>query len=82
VPVVARVQPNEPEVLFAGDETAALQRLTRGITRGAVDPATLAAPSTTIITAIQPGAIVLAPLTEMSPVAIEPFGSLAEGVRQ
>jgi hypothetical protein len=79
-PSVARVQPNEPEVLFAQDETVALQRLMRGITRGAVDPATLSQAGA--IAAIQPGPIVLAPLPGISPVTIEPFGSLAEGVRQ
>jgi hypothetical protein len=82
VPVVARVQPKEPEVLFAKDETAALQRLTRGFTRGVVDPATLSAPSTPTLAAIQPAAIVVAPLAEISPVTIESLGSLVEGVRQ
>jgi hypothetical protein len=81
VPVVRRAETNEPEVLFAKDESAALQRLMRGITRGAVDPATLSEP-TTAIAAIQPGQIVLAPLADVSPITIEPFGSLVEGVRQ
>jgi hypothetical protein len=80
-PRVAVVQSSEPEVLFAKDESAALQRLMRGITRGAVDPATLSEP-TTAIAAIQPRQIVLAPLADVSPITIEPFGSLVEGVRQ
>jgi len=79
VPVVRRARTAEPEVLFAKDESAALQRLMRGITRGAVDPATLSEPTTAIAA---PGQIVLAPLADVSPITIEPFGSLAEGVRQ
>jgi len=81
VPVVRRAETKEPEVLFAKDESAALQRLMRGITRGAVDPATLSEP-TAAVAAIQPGQIVLAPLADVSPITIEPFGSLVEGVRQ
>jgi hypothetical protein len=82
VPVVARVQPNEPEVLFAKDETAALQRLTRGIARGVVDPETLSQPGTTTVATIQSGPIVLPPLQEMSVITLEPLGSLVEGARQ
>jgi hypothetical protein len=72
----------EPEVLFAKDETAALQRLTRGLSRGAVDPETVGTPVVTGIVAIQAGPIVLPPLLDMSPVTLEPLGALAEGVRQ
>jgi hypothetical protein len=81
VPIARRAETKEPEVLFAKDESAALQRLMRGITRGAVDPATLFEP-TTAIAAIQPEQIVVAPLADLSSITIEPFGSLAEGVRQ
>ena len=77
VPVVRRAQTKEPEVLFAKDELAALQRLTRGITRGAVDPETLSGPTETAIAAIQTAHIVLAPLPEISPVALEPLGTSA-----
>jgi len=80
--VARRAQRTEPEVLFAKDELAALQRLTRGIRWGAVDPETLSQPDTTTVAAIQTGAIVLAPLQEMSSITLEPLGALAEGVRQ
>ena len=81
-PVVRRAGTKAPEVLFAKDESAALQRLTRGFTRGAVDPATLRESTTPTIAAIEPGAIVLAPLPDMSPITFDALGALAEGVRQ
>jgi hypothetical protein len=72
----------ELDVVLAEGEAVALRRLMRGLSRGAVVPETLDTSAVTAIAAIQVAPIVLAPLSEMSPVTLEPLGALAEGVRQ
>jgi hypothetical protein len=79
-----RTPRGEPEVLIAKDEAAALKHLMRGLRQGVVEPSAAGdAPSG--IQAIQPPTpIVVAPMSAMSPIAIEPLGIPARerGVRQ
>jgi hypothetical protein len=69
----------EPEVLISRGESAALKRLMRGLREGRVEPS--ASDQSGIRGAEPPKAIVVAPISAISPIAIEPLG-FERGVRQ
>jgi hypothetical protein len=84
---VARTARGEPEVLIPKDEAAALKRLMRGLKQGVVERSTSADEVTGIRPVQSPAPILVAPISAMSPITIEPLGFAArepreQGVRQ
>ena len=80
----ARRPSAEPEVLIARDEAEALKRLMRGLRQGVVEPSNAGAAPNGIQPIQPPMPIVVAPMTAVSPITIEPLGIPApeRGVRQ
>ena len=82
--VAERTPREEPEVLIAKDEAAALKRLMRGLNQGVVEPSA-AGDGPNGVQPIQPPIpIVVAPMAAVSPITIAPLGIPApeRGVRQ